>query len=128
MGASPLDLEGGSVPSRFNTFGSETTLNCWMMVERYPNLNEEVDCSIPGYGISSILDRNLPGGRLPHVVWRWPVGLLSQKQKRKKEKKQKTIQQMQKASSEYAHIRWSGGWGGCEPSRFRRRECPLLTQ
>ena len=62
---------------------SETTLNCWMMVERYPNLNEEVDGSIPGYDISSLFDINLPGGQLPHVLWRWHVGLYLKKQKKK---------------------------------------------
>ena len=35
------------------------TLNYWMMVERYPNLKEEVGGSIPDYEISSLLDRNL---------------------------------------------------------------------
>ena len=38
---------------------SETTLNYWVMVERYPNLKEEVGGSIPGCEISSLLDRNL---------------------------------------------------------------------
>jgi hypothetical protein len=48
-----------------------------MMVERYSNLKEEVGSSIPDYEISSLLDKkNLPGGQLPPVLWRWPVGLL----------------------------------------------------
>ena len=34
-------------------------LNYWMMVERYPNLKEEVGGSFPGYEISSLLDRQL---------------------------------------------------------------------
>ena len=38
---------------------SKMTLNCWMMVERYPNLKEEVGGSIPGREISSLLDINL---------------------------------------------------------------------
>ena len=38
---------------------SKTTLNYWMMVERYPNLKEEVGGSIPGCEISSLLDRTL---------------------------------------------------------------------
>ena len=38
-----------------------------MMVERRPNLKEEVDGSIPGCEISSLLDKNLSGGQLPHV-------------------------------------------------------------
>ena len=38
---------------------SKTTLNYWMMVERYPNLKEEVGGSIPGSEISSLLDRKL---------------------------------------------------------------------
>ena len=29
------------------------------------------------------LTENLPGGQLPHVLWRWHVGLLSQKQRKK---------------------------------------------
>ena len=56
---------------------SETTLNCWMMVLRYPNLKEEVGGSFPNCEISSLLDRNLLGGQSHHVLWRWPVGLLS---------------------------------------------------
>ena len=35
------------------------TLNFWMMVERYPNLKEDVGGSIPGCDISSLLDINL---------------------------------------------------------------------
>jgi hypothetical protein len=51
------------------------------MVERYPNLKEEVGGSIPGCEISSplCLTEDLPGGQLPHVLWRWHVGLLSKK-------------------------------------------------
>ena len=49
---------------------SEMTLNYWRMVDRYPNLKVEVDDSIPGCEISSLLDKkNLPGDQLPHVVW-----------------------------------------------------------
>ena len=67
------------------TGSSETTLNYWMMVERCPNLKEEVGGLIPGCEISSLLDKkNLPGGQLPHVLWRWHVGLLSPKKKKKK--------------------------------------------
>ena len=33
------------------------TLNYWMMVERYPNLKDEVGGSIPGCEISSLLDK-----------------------------------------------------------------------
>ena len=69
------------------------------MVERYPNLKEEVGGSIPGCEISSQISKkklavrflalksplylmeNLPGGQLPPVLWRWPVSLLSQKRK-----------------------------------------------
>ena len=42
---------------------SKTTLNNWMMVERYPNLKEEVGSLIPGSKISSLLNKNLLGGR-----------------------------------------------------------------
>jgi hypothetical protein len=38
---------------------SETTLNYRMMVERYPNIKEEVDGSIPACEISSLLDEKL---------------------------------------------------------------------
>ena len=38
-----------------NTSWSKTTLNYWMMVERYPNLKEEVGSSFPGCETSSLL-------------------------------------------------------------------------
>ena len=38
---------------------SKMALNYWMMVERYPNLKEEVGGSFPGSEISSLLDRQL---------------------------------------------------------------------
>ena len=37
----------------------------------------------PDCEISSLLDGKLAGGELPPVLWRWPVGLLSQKEKEK---------------------------------------------
>ena len=49
-----------------------------MMVERYPNLKEEVGGLNPGCEISSTWWQNLPGGQLPPMLWRWRVGLLSQ--------------------------------------------------
>ena len=30
------------------------------------------------------LTENLPGGKLPPALWRWPIGLLSQKKEKKK--------------------------------------------
>ena len=39
--------------------GPETTLNYWMMVERYPNLKEKVGNSLPSCEISSLLARKL---------------------------------------------------------------------
>ena len=33
------------------------TLNYWMMMERYPNLKEEIGGSIPSCEISSLLDK-----------------------------------------------------------------------
>ena len=57
----------------------ETTVNYWIMVERYPAFIEEVGGSIPGSEISSLLDKILQGGELPPVLWRWHVSLLSQK-------------------------------------------------
>ena len=61
---------------------SETTLIYWMMVERYPNLKEEVSGSIPSCLLSSLLDINFPGGQLPPyalVLACWPS--ISNKQK-----------------------------------------------
>jgi hypothetical protein len=43
---------------------------------------EEVAGSILGCEISSVLDRNLPGGELPLVLWHLHVGLLSQQKKK----------------------------------------------
>ena len=57
-----------------------------MMMERYPNLNEEVGGAIPGCEISSLLDRNLPCSQLPPMLGHWHVELLSLKRKRKKKK------------------------------------------
>jgi hypothetical protein len=65
---------------------SEMTLNYRMMVERYPNLKEEVGDSNHGCEISSLPDKNLPSCQLPHVLWRWPVSHLSQKRKKKKKR------------------------------------------
>jgi hypothetical protein len=53
------------------------TLTFWMMVEGYPNL--KVGGSIPNCGISSLLDKELARWSTPSVLWRWHVGLLSQK-------------------------------------------------
>jgi len=49
-----------------------------MMVERYPNLKEEVGGSIPDCKISPLLDKNLPSGQMSHVLWHWHASLLSQ--------------------------------------------------
>jgi hypothetical protein len=38
---------------------SGMTLDCWMVVERYPTLKEEVGGTIPGCEISSLRDGNL---------------------------------------------------------------------
>jgi hypothetical protein len=54
------------------------TLNYYMMVERYPNLKEEVGGSIPDCKISPLLDKNLPSGQMSHVLWHWHASLLSQ--------------------------------------------------
>ena len=68
---------------------SATTLNYWTMMERYPNLKEDVGGSIAGCEMSSLLDGNLSGGQVSPVLWRWHVGLLSQKGKEKKKKKKR---------------------------------------
>ena len=59
---------------------SKMTPNYWMMVERYPNLKEKIGGSIPDCEISSL---NLQGGKLPHVLWRWPIDLMSPKIRQK---------------------------------------------
>ena len=52
------------------------TLNYWMMVERYPNLKEEVGGSIPGCEISSLLDRNMALACRPYVSKKKNAGKL----------------------------------------------------
>ena len=55
----------------------------WVMVEGYPNLKEEVGGSNLGCEISSLLDGKLARWSTASCAWRWPVGLLSQKKKKK---------------------------------------------
>ena len=63
---------------------SERTLNYWMMVERYSNLKEEVGGSnLPAVKSPLYLTKNLSGGQLPHVLWCWPVRLLSRNNNKK---------------------------------------------
>ena len=52
-------------------------------VGEYPNLKKEVGGSIPNCEISSLIDINLLGGQLPHVLWCWHAGLVPQKQTNK---------------------------------------------
>ena len=68
--------------SNLGEIWSKMTLNYWMMVDKYPNLKEEVGDLIPNYEISSLLDKNLPCGQLPPMLWRSHVGLLYQKKSR----------------------------------------------
>ena len=60
----------------------ETTVNYWMMMERYPYLMQKVGGLIFGCEIPSLFDKDLSGGQLPFVLWCWPVGFLSQKEKK----------------------------------------------
>ena len=62
---------------------SMMTLNYWMMVERYPNLKEEVGGLILGREISSLLDKNLALACRPSV---------SNKTKTKKKKPHNNLQ------------------------------------
>jgi hypothetical protein len=55
------------------------TLNYEMMVERYPNLKQEVGGSNPAMKSPLYRMENFPDDQLPLVLWRWHVGLLSQK-------------------------------------------------
>ena len=74
--------------SKSKRLWSETTLNYWKMLKRYPNLKEEVGGMIPGCEI--YLTKHLQGGQLSPVLWRWHVDLLSQKRKRKNSLKAST--------------------------------------
>jgi hypothetical protein len=58
--------------SKPNICWSRTTLNYRMVVERYPNLKEEVDNLIPEVKSPLYLMENLSGGQLPPVLWCWP--------------------------------------------------------
>ena len=66
-----------------------TTLNYWMMVERCPNLKEEVGGSIPGCEISSLLDqKKLARRSIASCALALACGpSVSQRKKRKKIKK-----------------------------------------
>jgi hypothetical protein len=59
------------------------TLNFWKMVERYPNLKEEVGGSIPRCEISSLLDKTLARWSSASCALALPVNLLSQIKKRR---------------------------------------------
>jgi hypothetical protein len=65
------------------------TLNYWMMMERYPNLKEEVGGLTPNCEISSLLDKKtFQVGN--YLLWRWHVDLLSQKKQNNKTKQVNT--------------------------------------
>jgi hypothetical protein len=86
------------------------------MLEKYPNLKEEVGGgSIPGCDVYSLfLTENLPGGQMPHVLWRWPICLLSQEKKeKKKEKKTVTVSAINYSSCNNP-TSLSGRWHGLE--------------
>ena len=60
-------------------YGSELTLNYSMMMERYPNLKEEVGGSIPNCEVISLLDKRLPRRSTTScalVMACWPFDLL----------------------------------------------------
>ena len=55
-----LSMSGENKPLVTNEpIWSKTILNYGMMMERYPNLKEEVGSSIPGYELSSLSDGKL---------------------------------------------------------------------
>ena len=60
------------------------TLNYRVMVEGYPNLKEEVGGSNPGCEISSLLDKKLVRWSIASCAWHWPIGLLSQRRRRRR--------------------------------------------
>ena len=71
---------------------SEMTLNYWMMVERYPNLKDEVGGLNPGCEISSLLDKKLAMSSTAFcvlVLTRRPS--VSKKKKKKKKRKRTWI-------------------------------------
>ena len=63
------------------------TLNNWMMVERYPNLNEEVGNSISGCEISSLLEKKTC--QVINCLLCFGVDLLAICLKKEKEKEKK---------------------------------------
>ena len=66
---------------------SETTLNYWMMVERYPNPKEEVGSSIPSYETYSQLDKKTC--QVVNCLLCFGDGLLSSYNRTKEKKKLK---------------------------------------
>ena len=63
---------------KFSQMWSVMTLNYWMMVERYPNLTEEVGGLIPGCEIFSLLDRNMVLACWPSVSKKKSPGWLDE--------------------------------------------------
>ena len=56
------------------------------MVERYPNLKEEVGGLVSTLKSPLYLTKNLSSSQLPHVLWCWLVGYLSQKKVKSKKR------------------------------------------
>ena len=73
------------------------------MEERYPNLKVEFGGLIPGCEISSLLDKTLPGGQLPSMLWHWHVGLLSPKKiKQQQQQRRRQFQSLSNCQKNYA--------------------------
>ena len=72
--------------STCNRLWSKKTLNFWMMVfEEIPKSqrkSQQFDSHM--WNLMSTWPKTLPSGQLPLVLWRWPVGLLTQKRQEKK--------------------------------------------
>ena len=74
-----------------NPLWSEMILNYRRMMERYPNLKEEVSNLNPGCEISSLPDEKTCQVVNYSCAWRWPIGLLSQDKKKEKKKKKERV-------------------------------------
>ena len=97
-----LDWEGNECNGREHwqskDIWSETTLNYRIMVERYPNLKEEVDGSNLVVKSLLFMTKNLSDGQLPNVLWRWPVGIQSKKRAKNKVKTFEVVEGIKKVS------------------------------
>ncbi len=80
---------GRNLENLEDTHRSETTLNYWMMVKRYPNLKKEVGGSISKCEISVLLEKNTCYVVNSLMCFGASVSAFCLKKKKKKKKKKK---------------------------------------